>query len=165
MRRVVGALLGALPGIMATFVLLLVVFYIGAVMATMLFPGEEGFADLGQSALTLFALTQFDGWGETIARLQPRYPYAWIFIMGFTIVGAFAVLNLFIGVIVEAVQAAPSKDIGEIKEGVGEMQDDMTGVHQAQESSAQMQQRILAELASLRAEVASLRGAPPTPAE
>lgn len=156
MRRVVEALFSAMPGILATFAILTVVFYIGAVMATTLFRGEAGFNDLGESALTLFQLTQFDGWGETIQRLQPNYPFAWAFIMGFTIIGAFAVLNLFIGVIVEAVQAAP-------KEIELETQKSVEGVAESQEDAAAVQRRILEEIAALRAEVHSLRSAATPP--
>ncbi len=153
MRRVVEALFGAMPGILATFAILSVVFYIGAVMATTLFHGEEGFRDLGEATLSLFALTQFDGWGDTIARLQPKYPYAWVFIMGFTIIGAFAVLNLFIGVIVEAVQSAPKEIELETQQSVEE-------VAASQEDAALIQRRILEELTSLqkrnqRAEIAT----------
>ena len=157
MRRVVEALFAAMPGILATFAILAVVFYIGAVMATTLFHDADGFRDLGESALSLFALTQFDGWGDTIQRLQPDYPYAWAFIMGFTIIGAFAVLNLFIGVIVDAVQSAP-KEI-EIETAVA-VQD----VQEGQETAAQVQRHILEELRSLRAEVNALKGGPPPPA-
>jgi voltage-gated sodium channel len=162
MRRVVEALFGALPGILATFAILSIVFYIGAVMATTLFHNEVGFRDLGESALKLFALTQFDGWGDTITQLQPNYPWAWAFIMGFTIIAAFAVLNLFVGVIVEAVQAAPQE---ELKEELGEVQDEVADVAEAQEDAAIVQQRILDEIRALRTEIAALRGsAPPPPA-
>jgi voltage-gated sodium channel len=154
MRRVVEALFLAMPGILATFAILTVVFYIGAVMATTLFHQEEGFRDLGESALSLFALTQFDGWGDTINRLQPKYPFAWVFIMGFTIIGAFAVLNLFIGVIVEAVQSAPKEIELETAEGVQEVQS-------AQEDAAVVQRHILDELRALRAEVNTLKGGAP----
>ena len=155
MRRVVEALFGAMPGILATFAILSIVFYIGAVMATTLFHEEVGFRDLGESALKLFALTQFDGWGDTISQLQPRHPWAWVFIMGFTIVAAFAVLNLFVGVIVEAVQAAPQE---EIKDELGEVQEEVEDIAEAQEDAAVVQQRILRELTAIRAELAALRG-------
>lgn len=160
MRRVVEALFNAMPGILATFAILAIVFYIGAVMGTTLFHNELGFRDLGESALKLFALTQFDGWGDTINQLQPKYPWAWVFILGFTIIAAFAVLNLFVGVIVEAVQAAPQE---EIKEELGELEGDVEDIAEAQEDAALVQKRILEELQALRREVASLRGgaAPP----
>jgi voltage-gated sodium channel len=160
MRRVVEALFGAMPGILASFAILAVVFYIAAVMGTTLFHNDDGFSDLGQASLTLFALSQFDGWGDTIQRLQTQNPYAWIYVIGFTVVAAFAVLNLFIGVIVEAVQQAPQE---EIKEELDEVQEEVEGIQEAQEDAAVVQQRILDEVRALRAEVAALRGggAPP----
>lgn len=161
MRRVVEALFGAMPGILATLAILAIVFYIGAVMGTTLFHDEEGFRDLGESALSLFALSQFDGWGDTIARLQPEYPFAWFFVLSFTVVAAFAVLNLFIGVIVEAVQQAPQE---ELKDELEEVQGEVEDIAVAQEDAAVVQQRILDEVRALRAEIAALRGAPPASA-
>jgi voltage-gated sodium channel len=161
MRRVVEALFGAMPGILASFAILAVVFYIAAVMGTTLFHNDPGFSDLGQSLLSLFALSQFDGWGDTIARLQGQNPYAWIYVIGFTIIAAFAVLNLFIGVIVEAVQAAPQE---EIKEEIEEVQGDVEELQEAQEDAAVTQKRILDEVRALRAEIAALRGGGPPPA-
>jgi voltage-gated sodium channel len=137
-----------------------VVFYIAAVMGTTLFHSDPGFSDLGQSLLSLFALSQFDGWGDTIARLQGQTPYAWIYVIGFTIIAAFAVLNLFIGVIVEAVQAAPQE---EIKEEIEEVQGEVEELQEAQEDSAVVQKRILDEVRALRSELAAMRGgAPPS---
>ena len=156
MRRVVEALFGALPGILATFAILAIVFYIGAVMGTTLFHEEVGFRNLGESALSLFALTQFDNWGETVMRLSARYPFAWAFVLGFTIIAAFAVLNLFVGVIVEAVQNAPHEEAGEEQSAASEDRK----VH---EDAASVQRRILDEVRALRAEVAALRAAAPTP--
>lgn len=161
MRRVVEALFGAMPGILASFAILAVVFYIAAVMGTTLFHNDEGFRDLGQALLTLFALSQFDGWGDTIQRLQGQSPYAWVYVIGFTIVAAFAVLNLFIGVIVEAVQAAPQEAI---KEELEDVQEDVEGIAEAQEDAAVVQQRVLEEVRALRAEVAALRGGAAPPA-
>jgi voltage-gated sodium channel len=158
MRRVVEALFGAMPGILATLAILAIVFYIGSVMGTTLFHQEQGFRDLGESALTLFALSQFDGWGETIARLQPNYPYAWFFVLSFTVVAAFAVLNLFIGVIVEAVQHAPRDAI---KDELDEIESDVEGIAEAQEDAAAVQRKLLDEIRGLRAEVAALRQRPP----
>jgi voltage-gated sodium channel len=158
MRRVVEALFGALPGILATLAILAIVFYIGAVMGTTLFHQEEGFRNLGESALTLFALAQFDSWGDTIARLQPEYPYAWFFVLSFTVIAAFAVLNLFVGVIVEAVQQAPHE---EIKEELDEIEGEVEEIAEAQEDAAAIQRRLIEEIRGLRAEVAALRQQPP----
>ena len=79
--------------------------------------------------------------------------------MGFTIIGAFAVLNLFIGVIVEAVQQAPQEAI---KEELDELETEVEAIAETQEDAAMMQTQILAEMRALRAELAALRQQPPT---
>jgi voltage-gated sodium channel len=154
MRRVVEALFSAMPGIIASFAILAVVFYIAAVIGTTLFHNDAGFSDLGRALLSLFALSQFDGWNDTMSRLQGQNDYAWVYVIGFTVVAAFAVLNLFIGVIVEAVRVAPH---GEIKEEIEEVHEEVEELQEAQEDSADVQKRILDELRALRAELAALR--------
>jgi voltage-gated sodium channel len=163
MRRVVEALISAMPGIFATFMVLVVVFYIGAVMATTLFGKfHPKFADLGASALTLFQLSQFDGWGDMVTELNAIFPWAWAFILAFTVVAAFAVLNLFIGVIVDAVQVTRNDEltqaVGEVvgKE-VSEIEHDVEGLAASQDRARDTQAEMLAELKALRGEIAALR--------
>jgi len=166
MRRVVEALLGAMPGIFATMAVLSIVFYIGSVMATTLFRGEPGFGDLGQSALTLFQLTQFDGWGDTVRSVTANgHPWAWAFFLGFNLIAAFAVLNLFIGVIVDAVtetrNAEIKEDMAEIDQNVADIEEGVGDIAVAQEDAAVIQKRILDELTSLRGEITALRAVAP----
>jgi len=165
MRRVVEALIGAAPGIIATTMVLAVVFYIGSVMATTLFAERfpEEFGDLGRSALKLFQLTLFDDWGTTVAALNAVYPWAWVFILGFTILSAFAVLNLFIGVIVDAVQETRMSEQTEaIKREVDEIDLSVGGLSEQQSAAQQDLRIILRELKTMRAELAAMRGGRPS---
>lgn len=163
MRRVVEALLGAMPGILATVAILGIVYYIGAVMATTLFGAThpELFGGLDHSALVLFQLTLFDDWGNIVNEMGQTYPWAWAFFLGFTVISAFAVLNLFIGVIVDAVQetrnAEIKEDVSEIQEDVSDIEEDVEDIAEAQEDAAVLQRRILEELTALRGEVAAMR--------
>jgi len=160
MRRVVEALIGAMPGILATTMILAVVFYIGAIMATTLF-GErfpDEFGDLAKSALKLFQLTLFDDWGATVAMLNAVYPWAWVFILFFTVLSAFAVLNLFIGVIVDAVQETRSVEQTEaIKREVDQIDVSVEELSEAQTEAQQDLRIILKELKTMRAELAAMR--------
>lgn len=167
MQRVVEALVRALPGIAATISVLAIVFYIGAIMATTLFGADfpARFGDLLKSSLVLFQLTLFDDWGNIVSEVGAVHPWAWVFFLAFTILSAFAVLNLFIGVIVDAVQEARSaeltKEVKEIERDVSEIEEDVEDIAEAQEDAVVIQKRILDELQHLRAEVARLRGDPP----
>lgn len=107
LRKVVTGLLSALPGMSSIILLLSLIFYIFAVIATKLFAEDfpQWFGSLGASAYTLFQIMTLESWSMGIVRpVMEQYPYAWILFVPFIIVTAFTVLNLFIGVIVNALQ-------------------------------------------------------------
>ncbi len=109
LRRVVEGLLRALPGMGSVVMLMGIVFYVGAVMATKLFGAAmpDQFGHLGASALTLFQLMTFDGWmGEIVKPAMETHPWAWAFFVPFMVVTGFAVLNLLVGLVVNAMQEA-----------------------------------------------------------
>ncbi len=107
MRRVVGALLGALPGMGAIVMVLLLLFYVSAVLTTKLFGGAfpQWFGSIGGSLYTLFQIMTLDGWSnETVRPILAVYPWAWLFFIPFILLITFAVLNLFIALMVESMQ-------------------------------------------------------------
>lgn len=84
--------------------LLLLVYYIYAVLGTRIFGVAipEYFGNLGRSFFTLFQIMTGDSWSESIARPVMRsYPYAWIYFISFIIIVSFIVLNIIIGVIID----------------------------------------------------------------
>jgi voltage-gated sodium channel len=107
MRRVVEGLISALPGIFSISLLMGILFYVFSVMATKLF-GEsfpEMFGHMGLSMYTLFQIMTLEGWsGEVVRPIMEVYPYAWIFFIAYILTTTFTVLNLFIAVIVNAMQ-------------------------------------------------------------
>jgi voltage-gated sodium channel len=107
LRRVVSGLVAALPGMGSIVLLLSLVFYVFAVMATKLFAATfpETFGTLGSSAYTLFEIMTMDSWSTgTVRPMLDVHPYAWLFFLPFIVLTSFAVLNLFIGIIVSAMQ-------------------------------------------------------------
>ncbi len=107
LRFVVEALLKALPGISSIGLLMLLLFYVFAVMSTGLF-GErfpEWFGSIGASMYTLFQVMTLESWSMGIVRpVMEHYPYAWLFFVPFILVATFTMLNLFIGIIVDTMQ-------------------------------------------------------------
>ena len=109
LRRVVEGFVTALPGMGSVFLLMAIIFYIGAVMATKLFSASfpEWFGDLGNSAYTLFQIMTLESWSMGIVRpVMDAYPYAWAFFVPFIMVTTFAVVNLLVGLIVNSMQDA-----------------------------------------------------------
>ncbi|RFF26391.1 MULTISPECIES: ion transporter [unclassified Wenzhouxiangella] len=108
LRVIIESLLRALPGMGWTALLLLLVFYVFAVMGTMLF-GErfpEYWGSLGASLFSLFQIMTLESWSSGIARpMMEAIPWAWVFFVPFILVSSFMVLNLFIAIIVTATQS------------------------------------------------------------
>lgn len=109
MRKVIVGLFKAIPSIGTVIVMLLLLFYISAVMATKLF-GEafpEWFGSMGASLYSLFQIMTLESWSMGIVRpVMEEFPYAWAFFVPFILLTSFIVLNLFIGVIVSAMSEA-----------------------------------------------------------
>lgn len=143
MRRVVSGLLSAMPGMGSVLLLLLLLFYVASVMATKLYGAvwPARFGNVGESAYTLFQVMTMEGWSDGIVRpLMEKAPMAWLFFIPFIVIAAFIVLNLFLGIVVDAIAQQQEEEESEVVET-------MRGEHA----------QVMAELAKVRAELAELR--------
>ena len=108
MRRVVGGLLAALPGLGSVVAILALLFYVAAVMATQLFGGDfpQWFGTLWNSLYSLFQIMTLESWSMGIVRpVMEVQHYAWAFFVPFILIATFTMLNLFIAVVVNAMQS------------------------------------------------------------
>lgn len=147
LRFVVEALLKAVPGISSIAVLMLLLFYVFAVMATSLF-GErfpDWFGSIGASMYTLFQIMTLESWSMGIVRpVMEAHPYAWAFFIPFILIATFTMLNLFIGIIVDTMQTMHGAEHEAEREQIeGAVHGDTD--------------RVIAEVATLRGEIAALR--------
>jgi voltage-gated sodium channel len=155
MRRVVGALLAAIPGLTSIAGVLLLVFYVFAVIATKLFGSDfpDWFGHLGRSLYTLFQVMTLESWSMGISRpVMEKLPYAWLFFIPFILTATFTMLNLFIAVIVNAMQTFGEAEHRETVKVVEEVRDHV-------EADLHAEMRVLrGEIAELKA---LLQRAPP----
>ncbi len=108
LRKVVSGLLNSLPGLGAVSTIILLLFYVGAVISTKLFSASfpEWFGSIGASFYSLFQIMTLESWSMGIVRpVMEVYPYAWTFFVPFILVTTFTTLNLLIAVLVNAMQA------------------------------------------------------------
>ena len=144
MRRVMGGMLAAIPSMGTVIALMALIFYVAAVMATKLYGADypKDFGTLGDSFFSLFQIMTLEGWADNfVIPVMQKHPYAWVFFIIFMLVTSFTVLNLFIGILVDAMQHE----------------------QQAEESMDRARneanyETIIAELHALRAEIRELRG-------
>ncbi|MCT2582641.1 ion transporter [Actinophytocola gossypii] len=146
MRRVVSGLLAAVPGMASIGALLGLIIYVAAVMATKLFGhiAPEYFGELGTTLFTLFQTMTGEAWPDIAREVMAQAPLAWIFFVIYILVSSFAVLNLFIAVIVSGMEKQVTDDLVEAEDR-----------HAADQAASDA--LILEELRALRAEVAELR--------
>ena len=140
MRRVIGALLKALPGMASIVGLLGLVLYVFAVMATKLYGAiaPAFFGTLGASLFTLFQIMTVEGWPDVARSVMTQSPHAWIFFVVYLLIATFMVLNLFIAVVVNAMQSQVTEDLKDEGEAHTRL--------------------ILDEVRALRREIEALRG-------
>lgn len=104
LRFVVESLVRSMPGMGAITALLLIFFYVFSVVATKLFGAAfpQWFGSLWISGFSLFQIMTLEGWADIAREVMRVHPGAWIFFVLFILLATFTVLNLFIGLIVKA---------------------------------------------------------------
>lgn len=143
MRMVVGALLQAIPSMGTVALLLILIFYVAAVMATKLFGTAfpDWFGTIGGSMYSLFQIMTLESWSMGIVRpVMEVYSSAWLFFVPFILITTFAVLNLFVAIMVDGMQAMHKHEV------------------EAVEAEAQSEREMIVnEVRALRAEIRELR--------
>ena len=129
MRRVIGALGHSIPGMASVVGVLSIIFYVSAVLTTKIFGShsdvnmQEWFGSIGASAYTLFQVMTLESWSMGIVRpTMELFPLSWVFFVPFIIITSFAVLNLFIGIIVDAMQVMHEEE-GKPKQTIATKED------------------------------------------
>lgn len=147
LRAVVDALLRAMPAMGSVAALLLLVLYVGAVIATKLFGAThpEWFGDLGDSFLTLFQILTLEGWADIMREISVQHPWAWLFFVPFVLIATFAVLNLVVAVIVDSMQSGVRAAVEEEER------------HRDEELREDIDAEINQTLRAIRAEIAELK--------
>lgn len=143
LKRVVGGLVAALPGMGSIMLLLTLVFYVFSVMATKLYGNTfpEWFGSIPASAYSLFQVMTLESWSMGIVRpVMEVHPMAWAFFIPFIACTTFTVLNLFIGIIVSAMQEEHEAEATADREAMASEQGEM-----------------LKELKEIRKELAEIR--------
>jgi len=105
MRKIVTALINVIPGMASVAALVMLFFYIFAIMAVQLYGNTfpHWFGTLGESFYTLFQIMTLESWSMGIVRpIMEVHQYAWMFFVPFIFIVTFIMINLIIAVVVDA---------------------------------------------------------------
>jgi len=124
LRSVVRGLLLSIPGIASVAALLVLIVFVSSILGFNLY-GElapQYFGNLWTSMFTLFKVMTLEGWPEIADNVMAVYPGAWMFFLGYILVATLTLLNFFIAIIVNAMEAEAleNKATIEMQESLGE---------------------------------------------
>ncbi len=113
LQVIIMAIVKSLPSIAWTGGLLLLVYYIFALMGVSFFGAAfpEWFGDLGKTMYTLFQVMTLESWSMGIARpVMEAYPAAWLYFVPFVLISSFIVMNVVVGIVVNAISEVTAND-------------------------------------------------------
>ncbi|MEE1082509.1 MAG: ion transporter [Paludibacteraceae bacterium] len=119
LRHIVSAILVSAPHVFWAAVLLMIIFYIFGIMGQNLFHEEfpQWFGTLGETVYTLFQVTTLESWSMGIARpVMKVFPWAWCYFVPFVMISSYIVLNVVVGVVVNATSdLSDDDDVADMK--------------------------------------------------
>ncbi len=114
LKLIIESLLLAVPSIGWIMVLLIIIFYVFAVIGTALFGANfpEYFGTLGKSFYTLFQIMTLESWSSAIARpIQETSPFSALYFVTFILIATYTTLNIFIAIVVNTMNELHHRDL------------------------------------------------------
>jgi len=120
LRLIVATLVRSIPSMGHVIMLMSIIFYIYAVIGFHLFHEHdaEHWGTLGASLLTLFGIVTLEGWVQVMETALQVHAWAWIYFVSFVLIGTFVMLNLFIAVVINNLDASKAAELEELRQPV-----------------------------------------------
>jgi len=120
LRLIVATLVRSIPSMGHVIVLMSIIFYIYAVTGFHLFREHdaEHWGTLGAALLTLFQMVTLEGWVEVMDTALEAHAWSWVYFVSFILIGTFVMLNLFIAVVINNLDASKTAELEELREPV-----------------------------------------------
>jgi voltage-gated sodium channel len=118
LRLIVATLVRSIPGMGHVLMLMSIIFYIYAVTGYHLFHEHdpEHWGTLGTSLLTLFGIVTLEGWVQVMETALELHAWAWVYFVSFVLIGTFVMLNLFIAVVINNLEASKTEELEELRD-------------------------------------------------
>jgi len=116
LRLLVDTLLRSLPSMFHISLLMGIIFYIYGVAGYFLFHEIDPthWRTLPIALLSLFRIVTFEDWTDIMYTAMDAMPYAWLYFISFVVMGAFVMINLFIGVVLNNLEEAKLRRLDEL---------------------------------------------------
>ena len=113
LRLIVATLVRSIPSMGHVIMLMSIIFYIYAVTGFHLFHEYDAkhWGTLGAALLTLFKIVTLEGWIEIMNAVIEAQPWSWLYFVSFILIGTFVMLNLFIAVVINNLEASKAAEL------------------------------------------------------
>ena len=117
LRLLVDTLLRSLPSMFHIALLMGIIFYIYGVAGYFLFHEIDPthWRSLPIALLSLFRIVTFEDWTDIMYAAMEVMPWAWLYFVSFVVMGAFVMINLFIGVVLNNLEEAKLRRLDELQ--------------------------------------------------
>ncbi|RXJ73886.1 ion transporter [Veronia nyctiphanis] len=107
LKLLINALFKSIPKMGYIAVLMFIIFYIYAVIGSLVFSDINSvlWGDVSISMLTLFRIATFEDWTDVMYETMAVYSTSWLYYLTFIFLTAFVFLNMMIGVVIETMTA------------------------------------------------------------
>jgi voltage-gated sodium channel len=108
LRLIVATMLRSIPSLANVVVLLGLILYVYAVVGVHLFArvDPDHWGSLPRAGLTLFQILTLEGWVELMNASLAATGWAWVYYVSFVVLAVFVVVNLFIAIVINNLEAA-----------------------------------------------------------
>ena len=108
LRLIVATMLRSIPSLANVAALLGLILYVYAVVGVHLFGAADplNWGSLPRAGLTLFEILTLEGWVELMNVSLAATPWAWAYYVSFVVLAVFVVINLFIAIVINNLEAA-----------------------------------------------------------
>ncbi len=107
-RVLIRGMVRSLPPIGSMAVLAILLVYLYGMVGWLLFhtedPGRWG--NLGDSMLNLFVMLTLEEWPRYMRAGMEIHPWSWIYFVSYVLVGGFLIINILIGIVINAMEGA-----------------------------------------------------------
>jgi voltage-gated sodium channel len=118
LRLIVATLVRSIPSMGHVILLMSIVFYIYGVTGYHLFhqSDPEHWGSLGAALLSLFQMVTLDDWFNLYGKAREIHPWSWLFFVSFILIGTFVMLNLFIAIVINNLDASKKSDLEQLEQ-------------------------------------------------
>jgi voltage-gated sodium channel len=115
LRLIVTTMLRSIPSLANVIALLGIILYVYAVLGVNLFAkvDPENWGNLAVATLTLFEILTLEGWVDLQNTGFTATSWAWLYFVSYVVLAVFVVVNLFIAIVINNLEAAKNEQRNE----------------------------------------------------